>query len=219
MAENAAASQANTYRFGGTFERTFQTSPEACAAQCMAQAACQAWSHVPAQGDTAAFCELKTALGHAETRAGFTSGVRSHAAPASAETAAAEEVGAAPKPTQIAGLRQRSSVFPEGYTPVSAGLDVSELLGAANAPARPVRAQPAARQPVQTYIPSPYAPKRVRQAAPQAGTWSAQSPSTTPSYDSSQYSQGQNYIPQSSATPVQARSTSEARSPDFYSDD
>lgn len=117
-AAELVAAELDTYRFGATFARFAADDAEACAALCEATARCMAWSQVSAEEASGAACELKAAPGRPEFRPGYLSGLSGiH--------------DASPAPTRAA-----ASAAPQvdmgGYQPVSAGLEVNELLGGAD---------------------------------------------------------------------------------------
>ncbi|MEM9738694.1 MAG: PAN domain-containing protein [Pseudomonadota bacterium] len=218
-AQGKDSAETDTYRFGGTFARIAAETPAVCAALCVEDNRCEAWSHSPALIGSSAQCELKRTQGRAENRPGFTSGIAGF----HQVGALREEVGATVKVDRRnstrTGLRARAQVFPENYRPVSEGLEVAGLLGAPNratgttlspAPAVPVR---------QDVAPSnPYAPTRIHLASPITGkiTGSGSATTSSPIYeDDFDYDESHGAGNQV----ILARDSSASRDSSFYEDD
>lgn len=137
VAEADFIGEPDVYRFGGTYTREVAPTAQMCAQLCNRDAQCVAWSHGTVVADDARACELKSALGRAEPRPGFRSGIdamfRQSAAPQSAPATAARRL-------TDSGLRARNSEVWEHYEPVSADIEIDELAGGRNSAAPAPRA-------------------------------------------------------------------------------
>lgn len=143
-AESAFVGEPDVYRFGGTYTREVAPTAQMCAILCHQDQRCMAWSHGTVLADDARACELKSALGRAEPRPGFTSGIDAmFRAP---EPPRAAPVTATRRQSETTGLRLRFAGVWENYEPVSADLEVDELAGGANnTPPRSQRTAPTER--------------------------------------------------------------------------
>lgn len=230
-AQGADSAEIDTYRFGGTFARLDAASPAMCAALCTEDNRCEAWSHAPQRIDAAPQCELKRTQGQTENRPGYTSGIAGF----HQVGALREEVGTVVRTerrnTAGTAIRDRSQVFHEGYRPVSHGFEVEELLGAGG------NAKPAAA-PRPTSVPKPvpldadpYAPMQIVQSRPSVGKYGGTASfggyGTSSSGNTGYNSNARTTVPPSyspnsqgsGGQVIQARPTSNARDPSFYTED
>ncbi|MEL6569674.1 MAG: PAN domain-containing protein [Pseudomonadota bacterium] len=165
--ENSA--EVDTYRFGGTFARIAASTPAVCAALCVEDNRCEAWSHSPPMIDARPQCELKRTQGRAENRPGFTSGIAGFHQVGALRQELGATLQAERRNTTRVGMRARMNVFSDGYTPVSTGIEVDALLGAS------AQRNLSQRAPTQTRNAAPsnsFAPKRVSIARALTGKYS-----------------------------------------------
>lgn len=230
-AEGADSAEIDTYRFGGTFARMEASSPAVCAALCTEDNRCEAWSHAPQMIDVEPQCELKRTQGRAENRPGYTSGIAGF----HQVGALRDEVGTVVQPdrrnTGRAGMRSSIQAFPQGYSPVSEGIEVEELLGAGGAAKPTAQTRSVSSPKPETRNADPYAPMQVVLARPSAGKYGGTSDTTSygTSYSSRSYpsrTTGSTVSPSYSSPSsgsggqvIQARPSSSGPDPSFYEDD
>lgn len=111
------SAELDTYRFGATFVRHAAEDAAACAALCAASNRCVAWSQYSAEEASGAACELKSAPGRPEFRPGYMSGL-----------SGVHEIQPMPETPASETAASTAAVF-GAYQPVSAGMEVSELMG------------------------------------------------------------------------------------------